>query len=353
MGRVVFGSWIPRSYLHVYEVSRKIGKIPLNAGNVELKEGISFDFMLDRKKVSFKLDGNGLYTLSTSKAGPSEDWVKNFGNKMREVLLEKIIKNCHSVTYKQIKDGAVPLSWCVVSVSGKQSVFEKIKPYEVGEAYYVKSCSKNALKGFLQLLLFNQFLYSMMDKMEELYHNSDSVAGLLEKAIELGELRKVVLQMDLIVKDVVESNARLRQSRIIFDRFCSYFSQQRFSSSDNKVLKTLGAFRIHNQLVADFAYIEELWQLLLDFLEKIDNAAEARFSYQESLESTRIESLLSIEVASSLAPIIFSIFLTETYGVGGVVLSFGVFAVWLLIVYFIRRIRGKSVKGRFKKVLRK
>lgn len=344
MGRIVFGAWIPRSYLHAREVRNKIENSDLRVSNVRFGDGVSFQFSLGKSKVLFRLDGNGLYTLSSADGTVS-------GKELYEILLEHIIKTCHSVTYKQIKDGSLPLSWCLVRVGDKQTVFGEVRAKSKGETYYLKNCSERVVNNFLQLILFNQFLYSMMDKMEELYHSADGVASMLEKAIELDELRKIVLEMDLIVKDVVESHARLRQARIIFDRFCSSIISKGLTKSDRNVFVKAGFTEFREQSSADFDYITELWQLLIDFLEKIDSAAEARFSYQESLESTRIESLLSIEAASSLAPIVFSIFLTETYGIGGLILSFGVFLVWLLIVFGIKRIRTNSIRIRTRKFL--
>ena len=165
MGRVVFGAWIPRSYLHVYEIKSKIESLPFKAEKIKLEKGISFEFEFEGEKFLFHLDGSGLYTLE-SKKGVSKENIKVFGEKSYNLLLEQIISKCHSVTYKQIKDGSVPLSWCIVNVGGGQVLFKDVKPYEVGVVYNVKYCSKTALYSFMQLLLFNQFAYSLMDKME-------------------------------------------------------------------------------------------------------------------------------------------------------------------------------------------
>ncbi len=63
MKRVIFGAWIPRSYLHVFEIKKKISKIPLKISNISLNEGICFDILENGMKIKFSLDSAGLYTL--------------------------------------------------------------------------------------------------------------------------------------------------------------------------------------------------------------------------------------------------------------------------------------------------
>ena len=70
MGGVVFGAWIPRSYLHVYEVKSKIKDVSLKVKSLASEDGVSFNFKTSYGLVVFKLDGSGLYSFELKKNLP-------------------------------------------------------------------------------------------------------------------------------------------------------------------------------------------------------------------------------------------------------------------------------------------
>ncbi len=266
-------------------------------------------------------------------------------------MVEKIIANCHSVTYKQIKSGSLPLAASVIILSDKE-FFDVEHAYDDGCIIYLKRRKEDTLaEQLLSSILFGQFLYRMMDRMELLYHSSEKVSRLLESQIDIKTLRLAIVEVDLIEKSVVEGMAKIKQLNENFNRKKEEFERlsKRFSGlSEVNIIR-----RMYNQVSADKVYIEELWAMLINFLEKIDTAADARLSYQESLESVRIESLLTIEAASQVAPMFVGIFLTEFYGIGGVILALGFFVLWFMLMQLIRKLQispeGIKKIGLFKK----
>ena len=179
----------------------------------------------------------------------------------------------------------------------------------------------------------------MMDNMSKYYNKADEVVNSLETTISLVELKKTVFTFDLLKKNVGESFVKVKQMEINLSRKLDEYESSKMNPSIKKLLDLDGAF---HRLDSDRLYIESLWELLISYLGNIDSAAEARLSFQESIESKKIEGLLSIESASVIASLLMAIFITEFTGVGAAMLFASFIVIWFLMYFIIVKIRPKK-----------
>ncbi|PIO00081.1 hypothetical protein COT72_02860 [archaeon CG10_big_fil_rev_8_21_14_0_10_43_11] len=345
MVKVIFCAWIPRSYLHVYEVGRKAMHIPLTISNIQLLDNVTFHVKDVDFDADFSLNGDGLYTLSTT---IEEALVEDFLIKAENILLHKIIKTCHSVTYQQILNKALPLTKINIYIGTKGTYYNKQDPYQQGARIFVKAKpTKATQKSALfhaQGLLFSQFLHLMMERMEKLYKNANKISSLLEKEVKLNDIKRAVFGMDLVKKNVAESYEKIEQMATIF----AHKKEQVESEKEDMITRALDTHKLYTKIVSDQEYIKGLWSLLIAFLDNLDAAAEARLSYQETLESRTIETILGGEVAIALAVVIVGIFFSNQVGFAGIVTLVTVFLVWLLLRRILSEVHTRI--GRVRKI---
>lgn len=334
MVRAIFGAWIPRSYLHVYELSKKVENMPFKILNFKLGESVSFEFKEDNTLFKFELNGSGLYTLE---AEINKNEINEFFKKAKEILIHKIISAAHSVTYKQILSKALPLSSSMIVFSSQKND-HKAYVYKTEIIHIKEKATEKEVdfaKMHLQTVLFSQFIYLMMERMEGLYNNAHNISSLIEQEAKLSDVRKAILGMDLIKKNVVESKAKIKQMNTILEHERGMFESNK---NKTKLFKELKTEKLYEEITLDRAYVEDLWELLIDFLENIDAAAESRLSYQETIESKMIETILGGEVAIALGIIVFGIFSDKTQGFAGIISLAVIFLVWKILSVLLKKI---------------
>lgn len=350
--RLIVSAWIPRSFLHIFEVNKSTEKFGLQIKNIEVGNKVSFDILRYKghSKIGFELDGTGQYNITFKNSGDINSDI----NLAKEIILETIIKNSHSVTYKQIKDGTLPLMFSAAVISrtdikpnlsskktGKLKIYYDLsRKFEGNSLIYIigDRNADEAAKFFNFTACASSFLYKMMDMMADYYNKADRTADLLEESISLIELKKAVFGFDLTKKKVSESLSKIRQMNINMEGKREEYNSSRINSSLKKLLDLDGAFK---RLESDRRYTESLWELLTSYLDNIDSAAEARLSFQESIESRKIEALLSIESASVVASLLMAIFITEFTGMGAAILFISFIVVWVIMYYIIIKVKAK------------
>ncbi len=349
MVRVIFAAWIPRTYLHLNEVFRKASSIKADIKNIKSDSVVSFDIADAGLSFKFEMNPSGLYTLT---GNVKEELIEDFKVKAENLLLHKIISTCHTVTYKQILNDSLPLSKCSAIISGKGTYYDKNNPYQEDSIVYVKDeyADSKAIKIHLEAMLFAQFLYRMMERMENLYHKANDVAELLEKEGKLNDIKRAVLGMDLVKKNVAESNSKIDQMIEIFETEKS--RTKSLKGTDKTIIKMLETEALYKRIESDKEYMRTLWDLLIAFLDNLDAAAEARLSYQETLESKLIETILGGEVAIALGIAISGIFFIDNgvsfSGVQGIFALTMIFIVWRVLKVVLGRVHTRI--GRVRKI---
>ncbi len=277
-------------------------------------------------------------------------------NLLRKLLLEKIIKNSHKVTYKQIKKNILPLVYSVTILSNKKSDAKEVKIKRVGEYQmhlirtqdvYVKKYNyvigKENEKGFMLARLSNfiscvtEFFYKLMDLMAEKYELMDKLDFLLEESIELSVLKKTIVDLDIIKKNIEETNSKIKQTINIIER------KKEEIENLNKTEREF-FYKYFELLEGDVDYIETLWDLLSNYVESMDQTLDARLSFQESVESKKIEAFLSVDAASVLAALIASLFISQYTGLGitgkGALKFTAIFIIiWIIIFIIINKMK--------------
>ena len=328
MAVITTNSWIPRSYVHVNEVFKNAsaGKLPLKINSLNLGNTVSFniEFFKGFKDIKFSLDGDGLYSFT---AEISDKDAVTAGRKyleaVHELLLEIIIKICHSVTYEQIKRQIILLNFHTIVYLKN---LPELKNYEKISSGSLKLILNRREESFTDSFLFinsayspdtakilnnysfvsivEHFLYGMMDKMSEYYKKSGRTIPLLKgHDTGLADLKDVILGLDMLEKDVTETKSKISQLVDSLERKHAEFEVIK----NTKLASALGLEMKYKTAYADKEYLASLWELLLGYLEKIDSSVEARMSWQESLESRRLEAFMSIEATSILAALIVGI----------------------------------------------
>lgn len=351
MGLIVVRSWIPRSFVHVQEVFKNVneGKLGVPVSNLVIDGSVCFviDSFEEFNGISFSLDGDGVYSMGIEL--PDSVVVessKSFLEACKRLLLEVVIKACHVVTYDQIKSNVLPLNFQVAVYSkapiswpegydaidsGLVRIYRRKSDEYIKDSFLIVSGTDSikvdsAVSYYSFCVLASHFLYDMMDKMAEHYKNSEGIVELLRvEDVTLADLKEAILGLDLLEKDVTEGKAKISQLIHSLGRKESGFKRFTIAGSSKPVLIGLEVPKFFFRLGADKDYLLSLWDLLLGYLMKIDTAVEARMSWQESLESRRVEAFMSVQSASVISALVVGIiFFTTTT----------LFQNWLLLIVF-------------------
>jgi len=355
---VLVSTWIPRSYIHLYEIHRSIKKFHFEVENIELDDRISFKIKRPEGDVVFSLDGFGQYTLLGHVK--NIDRVDKFSADMK-VILHEIIDKSHGVVRKQIKRGILPLNFYTAIISknkfkpkakrvhsGNVDVYYNIEDTYISDTKAFFSGSESDKHVYLAeylgfTSLMNHFLFNMMDKMEEYYHKAQKMSDVLEDAVNLDSLRRFIFDFDLIKKNGDETRSKIEQALNNYEDKMEIFESENFG----KIAEDIGLNSAFERIESDWNYVSTLWDLLLSYQDNIDNAAEARMTFQESVEARKMEGFLSLETASVIAYLILGMFVTEFTGMWGLVLLTVFLVVWILVyTYIVRhRKRRRVIKG--------
>ncbi len=340
-------AWIPRSYIHLAEVAGKIKKgISIKTSNLFYENYVSFNIneYKDYKNISFVLDGDGLYSLSVKL--PDKE-IRKSSEKFSETakkLMMDLLKELHKVTYIQIIDGILPLNYftAVFSARGKILLpnkkiannltfyFNKEEAYMKDSFIYVIGKAGKGVEEIIDYYAFtsimSHFFYDMMNTMEEYHNGTKEVIRLLEFEPDSKKINNAYLNLDLVKKDASESWAKIQQS---ID--CLYRKKKAFDSlKKNRIIDALGMRENFRKLEADKDYALSLWELLLNHLEYVDTAVEARVNYKNSVANTSSRWLRSINSGFILATILLGLFISNS-GINSTCNLALIISSWLII----------------------
>jgi len=352
-------AWIPRSYLHVVEIydAIKKGDIDLNTSDVKINNKVEFLIKSyeEYKEIEFALDQDGLYTITAKLPGKNvQEEVKKFYKDAKRLLKEKIIKKAHPVTYDQINEGILPLNYSTIALL--KGVF-KPKGYESFKAsgltiYYAKDTyMKNAktyvtgsenkelykildYKAFLDII--GHFFYDMMNKMEEYHAGTKEVIDLLETKPESRLLENAYLNFDLVKKDATESWTKIEQASNSLAKKEEAFNKIIMGQRSKTITKNLKLKESFERVKGDKEYVFSLWTLLLNHLENVDTAVEARIN-MKSIKALSVNQWLgAVHGGFTLASIIVGLFVLQTGMINNIFALVVFIVVWILIYEVVR-----------------
>jgi len=328
---VVLSTWIPRSYTHLREAFSHLDSTGFELKNVNFEDNLTFHIknITDGIDADFILTPVGVYTLVFDI--PDSKDKENVIAELEEVILERLIKAWHSVTYKQVKNSVIPLRFSAFHFIGSTNK----EPAAGLVRYFLDKYSPKDLYLYqaeqfisIQLAVIDAYIL----KMSEYYHKADEILSSLKGEFELSELKHTVFEMDYIEKNTGEVMSRIKDSLDCLEREKELVSKFNDTEDINEKL---------NRLETDLKYADRLWIQMDTMLDNLDNASNARLSFQETVESRRIEWFLSVEAASVIATLLLSIFVSEFTGLNAVVLSVAFLFVWAVIFLIMKKIRAK------------
>ncbi|MBT4376375.1 hypothetical protein HOD29_03295 [archaeon] len=334
--RYIVSTYLPRSYLHLREAYEKIKDSEEDISNKKLDKSLTFTIKNIYKSYEgcFSLSPTGLYTINLEVADKEQRYPVI---KAMEDALEKFIKKWHNVIQTQIEEGVLPLFFSVLVFSFKKNLeLNKNTIIEYSkERYFPRAIESYKTYQFLKILQkFNSYY---MELMEKYYHKADGIIKKLKGNFELTELKKTVFEMDFVEKNTGEIISRIEDIKDSTHR-----EKEKISSLTKKVFLNQNLKDLFQEVETDLQYIQRLWNQQDTMLDNLDNASQARLSYQETLESRKVQGFLSIEAASVIATLILGLFISGFTGINAWYLLGGFALAWIIIYNVMTRFKTKS-----------
>ncbi len=318
---IITYAWIPRSYIHLAEIFKKLDKIPFKTKETTYTEK-RITFKIEEykgyKNIIFSLNGDGTYKVKGKIKLNSE--IKNFYEISKQIILD-IFRVCHRVTFQQIVEEILPLVFHVVVLSKKDLKIKNLTKYKSGNLILYSNDAQSYFKNTISYIcgpyenkeeiidiyafpkLLGRFFYIMMDKMEDYHNNTKKVIEVLETRPKSKEVYNAYLNLDLVKKDAAETWAKIEQAINIL-----YTKKQKINFNQ-KIIKDLHIKDSFERVYVDKDYIITLWQLLINHLEYVDTAVEARVNYNILLSNQSSKWFGLINSGFILGAIITSLFM--------------------------------------------
>jgi hypothetical protein len=303
MARVVAAAWFPRSHIHLFETYAGLKKIDLDVGDVDYGRDLSFTIRgyKDYPEIRFTQEWSGLhyFTVEVSDDGVKEA-AEQFMKEMQILLLQNILKACHSVTYKQIVSGIMELDFhriiltygdvdtegfTVREADGLKVALKREDLYYSGTDSYVLGSDE---AGLVNVLLYHAYvevafdmMYSMMKAMIRLYHEADNVVMEMGAAKDAAQMRDPMKVLDDIVKECSERYGKLKHAILNIRLKWDEYNKAEFNDAERELAEAFDIRGSFERLNADAGYMEILWdEVLEDRLRNIDTMLDARVMMQ-------------------------------------------------------------------------
>lgn len=299
MARVVAAAWFPRSHIHLFETFSGLNKVELEIDDISYRDDLSFTIKnyRDYPVITLTQDWSGLHYFTVEL--PDEDIAKSadrFMKDMQMLLVEKVLKACHSVSYKQIVSDIIPLDFHVVVLKAAGEAPEGYVVKEAGdlkvaykpEEYYYSGTTSYVLgsddASHIGVLLYHAYteiasdlLYNMMKGLVRLYHEADTVVMDLDAASNPKDMKKPMKVLNDVVKESSERHGKLQQVIANIQLKLDEYGEMELSDADRELAAALEIPESFRRLGRDGAYMDILWgDVLVDRLQDISSTLDAR-----------------------------------------------------------------------------
>jgi len=311
MAKAFAYTWFPRSNIHVYMLKQGLRKVDLDLAELEVGESAHFKIKSYRGygDISFTQTPLGVYLLECDLPDPcTKADAKRYMAQMQVLLLEKILKPCFSITYRQIIDDMMPLNFHTV-------VLSQAKPDDVGydmvsshdlevdlesEASYVSGTTTYVIgqaDDSLQVPLFYHafsevalsFVYSNLQAMIRLYHDVDAVISDMDHADSKKQLSQHFKLLDSLSREVNERQGKIEHLIKATHEILNIYDTEKLNQRHTSLTKTLNISGSLTRLAQDLDYVETRYREVLDVrLEDINRTLTARLLVHQWPEKKRI-----------------------------------------------------------------
>jgi hypothetical protein len=292
MAKVVTVTWFPRTFINLFETYDGSSKIGLNIKDVDYSE----------KNLSFTIKGYGDYsdiTFTQNWAGvhyfltelPDEDILARsdkFMKDMEIVLLEKILKACHTVTYQQIVSDQMSLDFHTIVLTNRdidtsdmtvKTVREVDLAYKPKDLYYggttlyvIGSEDLTILRPLLfysTVEVVSDFISNMRKAMIRLSFDVGDVADRIASSKDKREADEQARIMNGIVDESISRYWKMKLVMISINSRIDEFKRTDFTPQERELVEALNVQELLNHNLADGIYIETLWGMMHDKVNSI------------------------------------------------------------------------------------
>ncbi|MBU0762096.1 MAG: hypothetical protein KKD39_03660 [Candidatus Altiarchaeota archaeon] len=308
MAKVTAVSWIPRSYIHLFETYQGIDKTGLKIKERSFDDNkitFVFDGFETYSEIIFTQGWSGLHYFTTDL--PDQD-IEGASSKymadMQKLFVEVILKNCHTVTYKQVLADIMPIDFHTIilvdtdpglegykieDAMGLKIAYKPQESYGSGEKTYVIGSDDLILLEPLMFFAYTEivcdFLMNTMKSVIRLYHEADSAAMELQAAGTIEKMRAPLELMDKIVQETTEKSGKLKHAMMNFKLKEQEYYSTSFNETQQEIAKTLKIAQAFRRIETDGGYMSILWgQVLRKRLKQIDNNMQ---TVAEFMQKTR------------------------------------------------------------------
>ena len=287
MAQVAAVAWFPRTYINVFETKTGLDKVQLTISDVDYTgRDLKFKFKGygGYPDITFTQEWNGLhYFVAELPDAGVESAADKFMKDMQIVLLEKILKVCHTVTYKNIVADEMPLNFQVIALTKgdvktegyvtKKAGDLKVS-YKPDETYY--SGNTTFIQGtddasLLKPLLYYAytglsfaFIQNMMKAMIRLYHEADRIVDEMEYAQDHKSMGELLKNMQENVKECLSRSGKMKHVILNFSLMQNEYNRASMDSTGQRLMEALEVGDCMGRLQVDGAYMDILWGSILE-----------------------------------------------------------------------------------------
>jgi len=294
MAKVAAVTWFPRTYINLFETFIGLEKADLKIRDVDYGgknlfnavEGLSFTIegYKDYPPISFAQGWSGLHyfvvELPDEGVGAAAD---KFMKEMQVLLLEKILKVCHTVTYKNIAGDLMPLDFHTLvltkgevdtagyTVEQAGDLTIACRPRDVyygGTMSYVMGSDD---VGLLKVLLYHayievgsDFVYNMMKAMIRLFHGADTLVDDVEGSKNMKELKDNLTVLESVIGECSSRSGKMKHVLLNFKLKEEEFHAMSLTNEEEALVRAFGVKDSFKRLAADGAYLEILWGSIME-----------------------------------------------------------------------------------------
>lgn len=305
MARVAAVAWFPRTYINLFESYIGLEKVTLEVKDVDYP-GKSLSFTISGfggyPDIRFTQTWSGLHYFVVELPDDSvEAAADKFMKDMQILLLQKMLKVCHTVTYKNIVADMMPLDFHTIVLTKGQVKTEGMTVREAGDLEvavrpqdmyyggtisYVMGADDEAL---LDALLYHayaevgfDFIYNMMKAMIRLFHSADAIISDVEASKDMKELKDNLTAMESIVAECASRSGKMKHVILNFRLKEEEFLNINLEPQEKALVDALGIRDSFRRLRSDGEYMGILWgDIMAEKLENIRSSLDLRLRLRE------------------------------------------------------------------------
>jgi len=296
------------------------------------------------------MDGDGLYSLSVKLPETTpEKAAHDFYMKAKNFIMDEVIKRFPRVPYIQIIEGVLPINYVTVVMSRKEHLIKDYAKSKSGsltiysneaDTYmkdnfvYVNGNISSDEERVIDLYAFtsviSHFFYEMMNKMEQYHNGTKEVIRLLEYEPNNKLINNAYLNLDLVKKDAAESWAKVEQGIDCLFRKKNDFESMKLTAALRRFANDIGVVSNLSKLSSDKDYILSLWTLLINHLENVDTAVEARVNYNSMINNRANQWLSVINTGFVLVAVLMGLFMVNAGVLNNIYNFIALIIAWLV-----------------------